>query len=74
MKTPALRPALVLLFSLSLTGCVFVPHGHPFSSNSSALTGSPEDCPPGHRWSDGRCHSKGKGHDKDKHGKGKGHD
>jgi len=26
-----------------------------------------DDCPPGHRWSDGRCHDTGKGHDPNKH-------
>lgn len=28
-------------------------------------------CPPGHVWSDGRCHNKGKGHDPAKHEKKK---
>ncbi len=44
------------------TGCAVVPA----RSRSAA---SADECPPGHRWSDGRCHSTGKGHDPDKHRK-----
>ncbi|UQA59324.1 hypothetical protein [Polyangium aurulentum] len=39
-------------------------------------SGSNENCPPGHRWSDGRCHDTGKGHDPHKdrgNGNGRGH-
>jgi hypothetical protein len=49
------------------TGCVgvVVPGHH------AAVRAAPadDDCPPGHRWSDGRCHDKGKGHDPAKHRK-----
>jgi hypothetical protein len=44
-----------------LGGCIFV--GPRRTAGSS--------CPPGHVWSDGQCHDKGKGHDPAHHGKGK---
>jgi hypothetical protein len=40
------------------TGCVgvvHVPGAHAVKAEKR--------CPPGHEWSDGECHSKGKGHD-----------
>lgn len=39
-------------------GCIIVP---------GPRVGVHKACPPGHQWSDGRCHSKGKGHDPGKH-------
>ncbi len=45
------------------TGCLFV-HVPPGQARSAA---SVERCPPGHQWSDGRCHAAGKGHDPAKH-------
>jgi len=41
------------------TGCAVVV---PTRSSRSAVTAQ-KKCPPGHQWSDGRCHAKGKGHD-----------
>ncbi len=43
------------------TGCVVVP------AHSRHSATSVERCPPGHQWSDGRCHERGKGHDPAKH-------
>lgn len=56
--------ALASLTVLS-TGCSHQTmfYGH----SSSALSSS--HCPPGHRWSDGKCHDQGKGHDPAKHSK-----
>lgn len=62
MKTAALS-AVVAAVALSASGCVIV--GPPRSSRAAVKSdrgGKP--CPPGHTWSDGRCHSKGKGHDR----------
>jgi hypothetical protein len=39
------------------TGCVGVVHV------PKAHVKSEKRCPPGHEWSDGECHSRGKGHD-----------
>jgi hypothetical protein len=56
--------AVLVAVAFLATGCmVRVPVG---SRSGAALgTASPaEKCPPGHQWSDGQCHSRGKGHDK----------
>jgi hypothetical protein len=45
------------------TGCIAVRV--PVGTSRSAV--SAKKCPPGHQWSDGRCHGKGKGHDPAKH-------
>ena len=52
----AIWVALVLL--LQTTACVIHEYGGPSHAGG---------CPPGHVWSDGRCHEHGKGHDKHKH-------
>jgi hypothetical protein len=39
------------------TGCVGVVGVHSSGAKAS------KKCPPGHEWSDGQCHSTGKGHD-----------
>jgi hypothetical protein len=49
--------AAALALAVAGTGCVVVA---PRSSRSAA---SAKRCPPGHQWSDGRCHSTGKGND-----------
>lgn len=51
--------ATLLALTVAGTGCVVVGPRKTYRSASSA-----EKCPPGHQWSDGRCHSKGKGHDR----------
>jgi len=71
MRPLLFRVALTSVIFLLASGCVVARHPHGLSSNSSALES--QSCPPGHRWSDGRCHSKGKGHDPGKHGKKRGH-
>ncbi len=44
------------------TGCMIrVPVAHTSAPVSA------RKCPPGHQWSDGTCHDKGKGHDRAKH-------
>ena len=52
----------LVAFARAGTGCVVVGPRRTYRSASSA-----ERCPPGHQWSDGRCHSKGKGNDPAKH-------
>ena len=56
--------ASVMAVALLGTGCIV--HGGPVyrRSSSCAVAAPAKSCPPGHRWSDGRCHSKGKGHDR----------
>jgi hypothetical protein len=63
MKTLALA-AVLLSVALSASGCVLV--GPPRSSRAAVRSdqGGGKPCPPGHLWSDGQCHSKGKGHDR----------
>ena len=39
--------------------------------HSSPARHAGKSCPPGHVWSDGDCHDKGKGHDPAKHKKKK---
>jgi hypothetical protein len=56
--------AAVLVVVVAGTGCVVVPARAVHRSEASA-----KNCPPGHQWSDGRCHATGKGHDPAKHGK-----
>jgi hypothetical protein len=52
--------AVALVVGIAGTGCVVVPARHAHRSEASSVK---KKCPPGHEWSDGRCHSKGKGHD-----------
>lgn len=59
------RTALAVI-ALALLGTACVVHT-PFARTHSASSAQPERCPPGHRWSDGTCHSTGKGHDPNKH-------
>lgn len=54
--------AAVVAFAVAGAGCVVVPARGVHRSSASA-----KKCPPGHQWSDGRCHEKGKGHDPAKH-------
>ncbi|MGI5860611.1 MAG: hypothetical protein ACOX6T_00980 [Myxococcales bacterium] len=62
--------ALTLALSLGLLGgCVMVPASSSRPAHSSKEL---KGCPPGHRWSDGRCHDRGKDHDPARH-HGKGH-
>lgn len=59
---------LLLVVAALLSGCVVL---RPMSAASAPRSGA--SCPPGHVWSDGKCHDRGKGHDPAKHkGKGKG--
>lgn len=43
---------------------VHVVHHNEPAREVHVVDGSAGKCPPGHRWSDGRCHSTGKGHDR----------
>ncbi len=54
--------AAALALAMAGPGCVIVPARHVNRSEASATK-----CPPGHQWSDGRCHATGKGHDPAKH-------
>jgi hypothetical protein len=58
-KMRTLLAALAL--SAVATGCMVRVPG---VAVSSPVVASERKCPPGHVWSDGQCHSKGKGHDK----------
>ncbi|HEY6001480.1 MAG TPA: hypothetical protein VIV57_01320 [Anaeromyxobacter sp.] len=51
--------ALAAALALSAAGCVV--HSPRSSSRSASAA---KKCPPGHQWSDGRCHATGKGHDR----------
>ncbi|WP_242345061.1 hypothetical protein [Anaeromyxobacter terrae] len=55
--------ASVMAVAILGTGCVIHTPGYRRSS-SAAVAAPAKNCPPGHRWSDGRCHAKGKGHDR----------
>ena len=56
----AMRLALALVvLALAGTACVIVPARGQARSAVSA-----KKCPPGHVWSDGACHTTGKGHDR----------
>jgi hypothetical protein len=59
LRAMRLALAALLVVALSGTGCVIVPAGGHTRSAVSA-----KKCPPGHVWSDGACHSTGRGHDK----------
>lgn len=48
----------VIFAALSFSACLVV---------GPRRATTPKSCPPGHTWSDGQCHSKGKGHDPAKH-------
>lgn len=68
MKMILSLAAAFLLAGVSLGGCIVVQQkGQPAAYKGTKKKG----CPPGHVWSDGRCHDKGKGHDPHKHHKGK---
>ena len=56
--------AAMLAFAVAGTGCVIVAPRGVTRSEASA-----KKCPPGHQWSDGRCHATGKGNDPAKHEK-----
>lgn len=64
--TKLVRSLLLAAAPMLFGGCV-VAH-HPFPGGYSRHALSHHDCPPGHQWSDGSCHSQGKGHDRHKHG------
>ena len=64
----------VLLVTTAATGCLRTGRGSPSNPEStgtsrSGATGGSGNCPPGHTWSDGQCHSTGKGHDPNHKGK-----
>jgi hypothetical protein len=58
--------AALAVVAIATTGCVGVVRV-PGVRASAAESG--KKCPPGHEWSDGTCHDKGKGHDPAKHRK-----
>jgi hypothetical protein len=63
MKTLALACAVVALAPLG-SGCAFHVDHRSSKAAVKSDSGGGKSCPPGHVWSDGQCHSKGKGHDK----------
>jgi hypothetical protein len=55
---PKTLVAAALAVAILGTGCIVIrPHAARQSGTSA------KECPPGHLWSDGRCHPAGKGHD-----------
>ena len=70
-----MKPMLSALVAVALlsSGCVVLQPRRASSaaavSSSSPKAASAKKCPPGHTWSDGRCHDTGKGHDPAKHQK-----
>ena len=48
------------------SGCFAVKVKPARAGAKSGGSSGSDDCPPGKRWSDGKCHDKGKGHDPDK--------
>lgn len=57
--------ALVIVALALGTGCAVRVPVHRKAAQPAAA----KKCPPGHQWSDGRCHDTGKGRDKAKHSK-----
>jgi hypothetical protein len=66
-----MKPMISALAALALlsTGCVVVQPHRASSAAAVSSSSSGKKCPPGHTWSDGRCHDTGKGHDSAKHQK-----
>jgi hypothetical protein len=64
-----MNKVLALAASVSLfgTGCMVRVPAVGVATQGDAV----KKCPPGHTWSDGRCHDKGKGHDPEKRNKHK---
>ncbi len=56
-----MRHLLAALAAVAILGTGCVVHV-PGARSSSAV--SAKKCPPGHVWSDGRCHETGRGRDK----------
>ncbi len=48
--------------TLAVTGCLVRVPGHVETQKRAGE----RRCPPGHEWSDGRCHEKGRGHDRER--------
>jgi hypothetical protein len=57
MKTVIAALAALAIAGTGCVGVVHVPGVHAEGAKA-------KKCPPGHEWSDGQCHSRGKGHDK----------
>jgi hypothetical protein len=51
--------AALIAFAVAGSGCIVVHHPRGARSGVSS-----QRCPPGHQWSDGRCHSTGHGGDR----------
>jgi hypothetical protein len=66
-----MKPILSAVVAVALlsTGCVVVQPRKARSAAAVSSSSSGKKCPPGHTWSDGRCHDTGKGHDPAKHQK-----
>lgn len=54
-----LAAALAFAFAVAGSGCVVVAPRKVVRPAASASR-----CPPGHQWSDGRCHATGRGNEK----------
>jgi hypothetical protein len=51
--------AALVAFAIAGSGCIVVRHPRGARSGLSS-----KRCPPGHQWSDGRCHATGRGNDR----------
>lgn len=56
-----MRTLVAALAALALSGCVVLVEKRARPEPVKQQKAKP--CPPGHTWSDGQCHGKGKGHD-----------
>lgn len=63
-RSSIMRTLLAAAVLTLATGCIVVPRGHVL--RDAVVAPAPKKCPPGHLWSDGACHDRGRGHDKDK--------
>ena len=58
-----MRTLVAVLSIVALLGTACVVHTPYARSRSASSASAGKKCPPGHQWSDGRCHDKGKGND-----------
>jgi hypothetical protein len=58
-----MKTFVAVLSMVALLGTACAVHMPYARSRSASSASSSKKCPPGHQWSDGRCHNKGRGHD-----------
>lgn len=55
---------VAVVSTVALLGTACVIHTPYARSRSASSASAVKKCPPGHQWSDGRCHNRGRGHDR----------